>query len=122
MLLLTEIVKRSDVSYSNDLAPDRTNQTDPNGEIVKYSDRHQGIRQDCPNDGTSGSNRPTAMIVTRSDFISACGIIRGARRIWRTAPCDKSEGEIRFLRKLVDLLLRVLSGLTARGTAMRVRK
>jgi hypothetical protein len=49
-------------------------------------------------------------------------IIRGARRIWRTAPRDKRDGEIWFLRKLVDLLLRVLSGLTARGTAIRVRK
>jgi hypothetical protein len=62
------------------------------------------------------------MIVTRSDFISACGIIRGARRIWRTPDCHKSEGEIRLLRKLVDLLLRVPSGLTARGAAIRVRK
>ena len=38
------------------------------------------------------------------------------------APWDKSEGEIWFLRKLVDLLLRVLSGLVARGAAIRVRK
>ena len=48
------------------------------------------------------------------------GIIRRARRISRIAHCDKIEGEIRLLRKLLDLLLRVR--LTARGAAIRVRK